>query len=85
MSQLEYKIIIAPPSRSQSNPEFESIHTITNYLLKTSKLQLKEISNKIVHGYEDADKFWELLQEEKIVVANGWDYRTIKRMLADVK
>ena len=30
-----YKVIIAPPSRSLTNPEFESIHSITNYLLKT--------------------------------------------------
>lgn len=37
----EHKIIIAPASKSETNPEYESIHTITNYLLKTSKLSLK--------------------------------------------
>lgn len=41
MSEIEYKIIVAPPSRSQTDPEFESIHAITNYLLKSSNLTLK--------------------------------------------
>lgn len=45
----EYKIIIAPQSRFDISPEFHSIHTITNYLLKTFKLPISEVTNKILH------------------------------------
>ena len=85
LAKPKYKIIIAPPSKSLTNPEFESIHAITNYLLKTSKLSLKQISNKILHNYTSKETFWSLLRAQKILVLNGWDYRVIKKMMTDLK
>ena len=79
-----YKVIIAPPSKSVINPDFDSIHSITNYLLKAFKLPLSEIPNKILHGYSGKETFWRCLKEEKVLVLNGWDNASIRSVLKDL-
>jgi hypothetical protein len=72
-------IIIAPLSKSEQ-PEFESIHTITNLLINPYlfSLHLGEVSDKILHERPvNLEKMINQLEKERILVLNGWDQRDI--------
>lgn len=72
-------VILTPWSRS-TQPEFESIHTITNLLISPYlfHLSLSEVGDKIYHERPgDLDRMIGKLEEEKVVVWNNWDQRDI--------
>ena len=52
--------------------------------MQTFKFPLNKISNKILHGYAGKETFWSMLKEEKVLVLNGWDNSSLKRMLKDI-
>jgi hypothetical protein len=72
-------IILTPWSKS-SQPEFESIHTITNLLISPYlfHLTLSEVGDKIYHERPgDLDRMFAKLEEEKVIVWNNWDQKDI--------
>ena len=72
-------IILAPASKSPE-PVFESIHTITNLLINPYifHLGISEVGSKILHEKPtDLDSMFAQLEEEKVLVWNGWDQKDI--------